>query len=268
MQTIAFSYRVGHSTVCNIIKHTCTAIYNSLRLLYIRTPTSYFDWEKISSEFNQYWNFSHCIRSIDGKHVVIQAPNGAGSLYIITISILIVLFYWASATPNIVLHYSISVITEGSVLRNSSFGGALESNQLSVPQPEHIQDCPKPLSYVFLGNAAFLLRENILRPCPGKYLPEPKKIFTYRLSRARRVVENKFGIMASRFCIFRRTIIASPEKASLITQATCTLHNYLIISDRQLSHQDHLYCPPNSIDHEDKRETLLRAIGEQTNPAI
>ena len=34
------------------------------------------------------------------------------ALYIITISILIVLFYWPSATPNIVLHYSISVTKE------------------------------------------------------------------------------------------------------------------------------------------------------------
>ena len=80
-------------------------------------------------------------------------------------------------------------------------------------------------------------------------MPEPKKILNYRLSRARRVVENAFGIMASRFRIFRRTIIASPEKASLITEA--------IISDRQLSHQDHLYCPPNSIDHEDERGNFV-----------
>ncbi|XP_065837891.1 uncharacterized protein [Oscarella lobularis] len=260
MQTIAFSYRVGHSTVCNIIKHTCTAIWNTLRPLYIRTPTTYSDWKEISREFNQYWNFPHCIGSIDGKHVVIQAPNGAGSLY-----------YNYKHTHSIVLlavcdaKYCFTLLnigdygshSDGGVLRNSSFGRALESNQLSIPQPEHIQDCPQPLPYVFLGDAAFPLRENILRPYPGKYLPEPKKIFNYRLSRARRVVENAFGIMASRFRIFRRTIIASPEKASLITQATCTLHNYLIISDRQLSHQDHLYCPPNSIDHEDERGNFV-----------
>ena len=36
MQTIAFSYRLGHSTVCKIIGDTCEAIWNALAVDYLR----------------------------------------------------------------------------------------------------------------------------------------------------------------------------------------------------------------------------------------
>ena len=83
-----------------------------------------------------------------------------------------------------------------------------------------------PVPYMFVGNAAFPLKMYMLRPYPGKFLTEGKRIFNYRLSRASRVIENTFGIMASKFRIFRCPIIANPEKVTKVTKATCCLHNY------------------------------------------
>ena len=40
MQTIAFSYRLGHSMVCGIIEDTCEAIWNALAADYLRPPSS------------------------------------------------------------------------------------------------------------------------------------------------------------------------------------------------------------------------------------
>ena len=54
------------------------------------------------------------------------------------------------------------------------------------------------------------------------------KIFNYRLSRARRVVENAFGILGTRWRIFRIPLTTFIKTTEKIFQATTCLHNYLI----------------------------------------
>ena len=90
----------------------------------------------------------------------------------------------------------------------------------------------------------------MLRPFPGKYLEECKQIFNYRLSRARRIIEITFGILAAKFRIFKRPIIAKPEKVTKITKAACCLHNYLKMSEA--ANQGSRYCAPGLIDQEDR----------------
>lgn len=69
-----------------------------------------------------------------------------------------------------------------------------------------------PMPYVFVEDDAFALTTRMLKPYPGVHdKGSSKRIFHYRLSRARRVVENVFGILASVFRIFSKPILLEPH---------------------------------------------------------
>ena len=91
-----------------------------------------------------------------------------------------------------------------------------------------------------------------MRPYPGRNLPEDKAVYNYRLSRARRTIENAFGILAARWRIFRRPIIAAPDNVVIFTKATIALHNFLRVRESSS------YCPPGFTDSEDADRNLLR----------
>lgn len=83
-------------------------------------------------------------------------------------------------------------------------------------------------------------------------LSKEQKIFSYRLSRARRIVENGFGILVSRFCISEKPIPTSPETVDKIVIACCVLHNWL----RKSSGRN--YTPSGSLDEEDLDNGFVR----------
>ena len=113
---------------------------------------------------------------------------------------------------------------------------------MNISPPDNI-DTGEVLPYCMVADAAFPLKPSIMRPYPGKSLFRQEKIFKYRLSRARRVIENTFGTMSSKWRVFRRPITAYSDKAALITKVTCCLHNYLQIKNKKMNPHDQFYCP-------------------------
>jgi hypothetical protein len=57
-----------------------------------------------------------------------------------------------------------------------------------------------------------------------------KNFFNYHISKARRIVENAFGIMAARFRIYRTQINLKLKHIESVVMASCALHNFLITS--------------------------------------
>ena len=78
-QSQSFNFRLGKSTVCQIIKETCDAIWNALNETFLSAPQKKEDWEKIAREFADKWNFPNCLGVLDGKHVDMECSKSQGS---------------------------------------------------------------------------------------------------------------------------------------------------------------------------------------------
>lgn len=70
MNSMAYAYRIGRSTVTMIIAETCEALWNILQDELFQSSS--VNWKNISVEFEEKWNFPHCIGAIDGKHIAIK----------------------------------------------------------------------------------------------------------------------------------------------------------------------------------------------------
>lgn len=141
-------------------------------------------------------------------------------------------------------------VADGGVVAATDFGRLLDEGKLGLPQPEPLHDDDiTDMPYAFVGDDAFAMTENLLKPYGGDNLDHSQRVFNYRLSRARRVSENAFGILAARFGVFQKAMQLSPEKATLITMTCCYLHNFL-------RKKSSLYITPGTMDWEDANHEL------------
>ncbi|XP_034093001.1 protein ANTAGONIST OF LIKE HETEROCHROMATIN PROTEIN 1-like [Gymnodraco acuticeps] len=230
-RTIAFSYRVGHITVAVIVREVAGAIWTALVEETMPVPQAE-DWRAIAAEFQERWNFPNCVGAIDGKHVVIQAPANSGSLYFnykSTHSLVLLAVVDAQYLFRIVDVGGFGRSSDSGSLRNSAFGESLRDGSLQLPPDTVIPGAERLglLPHVFVGDEAFPLLDNLLRPFPGRQITHERRMYNYRLSRARLVVECAFGILSSRWRMFRRAITTSPEVTELCVKAACVLHNFL-----------------------------------------
>ncbi|XP_071581623.1 uncharacterized protein [Temnothorax nylanderi] len=228
-QTIALSYRIGRSTTGQIIKETCDAIWDSFNADVLFTPTRN-GWQKISDEFEEMWNFPNCIGALDGKHISIICPEKEGSTYYNYKGFhSVVLMALVSAT------YKFLIVdigaqgrhSDGGIFKHSAMGQRFYNNVMDLPDPSSIS-ARHTVPYVIVSDEAFQLTSFNMRPYPSKNLTILQRIYNYRLSRARRVVENAFGILASRWRIFQKPLNNTLETVDSIIKATICLHNLLM----------------------------------------
>ena len=159
---------------------------------------------------------------MDGKHVLIKPPSNSGSYYFnYKHSFSIVLLAVVDANYKFLM---VDVgcngrISDGGVYRNSKISLALEENSLNVPISRSLPGSTKPIPFMIVADDAFPLKTYIQKPYSQIGLTREKRIYNYRLSRARRIVENAFGILANRFRVFMTPIGLAPEKVKKIVLA-------------------------------------------------
>ena len=76
----AWFQRIGLSTMYKLIEEVCEVIVEVLRPEYVKMPNEE-DWKNIAAEVFARHGMPHCVGSIDGKHIRINAPPLSGSIY-------------------------------------------------------------------------------------------------------------------------------------------------------------------------------------------
>lgn len=263
------AYRIGESTGYAIIRETTKAIIDVLLPQFVQPPSEE-DYKIISAGFLEKWNFPNCLSAFDGKHCIVQSPRRSGSLY-----------YNYKKTFSIVLmaacdyNYKFTFVEVGSygsqndanIFSGSVYGKLLKEGKLNLPKDEvKLPGSNESMKYFFIGDEGFPLSTNFMRPYSGRNLDERKRIFNYRLSRARRIIENSFGILVSRWRILRKPICVHPNTADKIILSTVCLHNFLKHIEEQQEITNRFYCPPNFVDREDNGNIINGAWRENDMP--
>ncbi|XP_046398163.1 uncharacterized protein LOC124164969 [Ischnura elegans] len=195
-RSLEFLSRVSRSTIACLVPEI---------------PDSHNSWRELAENFNTIWQFPLAVGAVDGKHVLIKAPQGEGSR----------LFNYKGT-------YSVVLLA--------------------------LVDASHRFIYIDVGwDDAFQLNTTLMKPFPRTCAVSTRhKVFNYRLSRARRVVENAFGILANRFRIYLRPIEVCLPTIDKLILCSCALHNYFLADS-----------PPNSLNVGDSEVAALPSVQER-----
>lgn len=229
--SLSYSFRLSHNTISKVVLDTCQAIAKAYEDKVMDCPSTPDEWRRVAHGFQTRWNCLHTCGAVGGTHVAIRCPPKEGSMYFnykkFHSSILLAVvdanynfLYVAVGTPG--------SVSDGGIWSETSLGQALEEGRAGFPDPEPLPGEDNPdIPYALVGDDAFPLRSWMMKPYLHRQISGEQRIFNNRLSRARRVVENAFGILASRFRCLLTTMEQEPENVQTIVYAACVLHNLI-----------------------------------------
>lgn len=131
-------------------------------------------WRLVSENYEAQWNFPHCLHAIDGRHCILQAPIHSGSDYFNYKQNFSIVLMGIADSNYCFLFADVGRqgrISDGDVLKNTTFWKKLQDNQLNLPSEDVLPGRQTKVPYVFVGDDAFSLQEHLMKA----YLVEPKK---------------------------------------------------------------------------------------------
>ena len=246
-----FNWRAAHNAIGMFVPEVCEAIVAEYAEEVFRTPTTTDGWREVAQAFQDRWNFPHVCGALDGKHVAIRKPRHSGSIYYNYkgfFSIVILVLCDANYKAIWAHVGSPGSQSDCGIYNESPMFQGIQDETIKLPPPEPLPNDTEDTPFFFIGDDAFPLRQHMLKPFSARYLESEQLVFNYRLSRARRVVENLFGILATRFRCLSNTLEVTPEKAVSITKACLTLHNLF---------RDRYGVTGVSVDEEDDNKEMI-----------
>jgi hypothetical protein len=103
--------------------------------------------------------------------------------------------------------------SDGGIFEDSRMGRRFETGTFNIPQGKQLPGQNQPTPHVLIGDEAFALKPYLMRPFRYRQAKQDrrKEKYNYRLCRARRVVENAFGILAQKWRLYYRPLEVNVE---------------------------------------------------------
>ncbi|KAJ4932852.1 hypothetical protein JOQ06_029692 [Pogonophryne albipinna] len=230
--SLSYNFRVAPNTISLIINEVCDAIKAEFAAEVIQCPTTTEEWTAIAEQFEKRWQFPHCCGALDGKHVAVTCPWNTGSEYrnykgFFSIVLMALVdadykFLWIDVGSD-------GSSNDASIYNGSELKEGLESpnNIFNLPEEKSLPGDDVPVPYYIVGDNAFGINKSLMNPFLIRNMEHHDRIFNYRLSRARRVVENAFGILAHKFRVLLRTMNQRPGTCRKIITTCVILHNLI-----------------------------------------
>jgi hypothetical protein len=249
----------------------CQAIVELYKEEMIACPTTPEEWAPLAEEFLRKWNVPHAVAAIDGKHCAVRRPRRTGSEYFnykgfFSVVLLALVdanyrFLWIDVG-------GVGSSSDAQLYNASELKDCLEDGSIGFPAPDPLPNDDEPTPYFLLGDDAFGLRTYLMKPYGVRGMTREQRIYNYRISRGRRVVENAFGILANRWQVLLGTMQQSPPVVQDIIECCVVLHN--IMRERypaaqnaelDMEDEDHNFLPGEWRQHANMHE-----IGEVAGP--
>ena len=225
-RTIGHLFGVSKSSVCIVTKSVCAAIVRYLLPEYIQIQTGN-SLKEIVLSFKNDMGFPQCAGAIDGTHIPIISPKVCPADY-----------YNRKGWHSIILQGTVNNlghfmdiyvgwpgrVHDARVFVNSSIFRKDEDKKLLPNWTEVIAETDVPL--VLLEDPAYpLLPWLIIAFLDNGHLSAEQKLFNYRLSKARVIVEHSYGKLKGRWrCLLKRLDVDIHDVPEVVA-ACCVLHN-------------------------------------------
>ena len=197
---------------------------------YLRCPTTPDEWKELETEFRIRWNVPHALGALDGKHVALKKPKNSGALghnYKGFFSIVMLAFVDGQYKFRWVDVGRAGSCSDSQIFNTCHQKRKIGDGSIGFHDPAPITQGGRDVPYFILADDAFALKTWLMKPYGRRMLTREERIANYRISRGRRVVENAFGILVSRFRVMMTTIELPPETVRDVVMTCVVLHSIL-----------------------------------------
>ena len=117
--------------------------------------------------------------------------------------------------------------SDAQIFKHTDLRHKLEEDSIGFPDSKCLGIGGPKVNFFHLGDDAFPLELWLMRPYSSHVMKE--RVFNYRISWGRTVIENAFGILTSCFRIFQSPLQQEPPVFNRVVMACLVLHNLLRI---------------------------------------